>query len=108
MPTGPVIVAEQLPDELPDARRSRSDFRAAFQKVNSAPTTDAFSAYSFDAWLVFADAARARCAKAEPGTPEFRVALRDAICRAPRRSSARTASTTSSRATSTASTSAPA
>ena len=55
------------------------DFRAAFQKVNGAPSTDAFSAYSFDGWLVFIDAATRAVAKAEPGTPEFRVALRDAI-----------------------------
>ena len=56
------------------------DFRTAFQKVNGTPTTDGFSAYSFDAWLVFADAAeRAMARRAKPGTPEFRVALRDAI-----------------------------
>ncbi|WP_213954140.1 ABC transporter substrate-binding protein [Variovorax sp. dw_954] len=76
MPTGPIIVAEQLPDNHP-TKKIGLDFRAVFQKVNNAPTTDAFSAYSFDGWLVFADAA-AR-AKGEPGTPEFRVALRDAI-----------------------------
>ena len=79
MPTGPVIVAEQLPADYP-TKKVALDFRAAYQKVNSAPTTDAFSAYSFDGWLVFADAAaRAISAKAEPGTPEFRTALRDAI-----------------------------
>ena len=76
MPTGPVIVAEQLPADYP-TRRIALDFRAIFQKVNNAPTNDAFSAYSFDGWLVFTDAA-AR-AKGEPGTPEFRLALRDAI-----------------------------
>ncbi|MEJ8856556.1 ABC transporter substrate-binding protein [Variovorax robiniae] len=76
MPTGPIIVAEQLPDNYP-TKKIGLDFRAVFQKTNNAPTTDAFSAYSFDGWLVFADAA-AR-AKGEPGTPEFRVALRDAI-----------------------------
>ncbi|HEY2254016.1 MAG TPA: ABC transporter substrate-binding protein [Variovorax sp.] len=76
MPTGPVIVAEQLPDGYP-TKKIALDFRAIFQKVNNAPTSDAFSAYSFDAWLVFADAA-AR-AKGEPGTPEFRLSLRDAI-----------------------------
>ncbi|WP_218510522.1 ABC transporter substrate-binding protein [Variovorax sp. dw_308] len=76
MPTGPIIVAEQLPDSNP-TKKIGLDFRQVFQKVNNAPTTDAFSAYSFDGWLVFADAA-AR-AKGEPGTPEFRVALRDAI-----------------------------
>jgi branched-chain amino acid transport system substrate-binding protein len=80
MPTGPVIVAEQLPADYP-TKKTALDFRAAFQKTNNAPTSDAFSAYSFDGWLVFADAAaRALAAKkAEPGTPEFRTALRDAI-----------------------------
>ena len=78
MPTGPVIVAEQLPNDYP-TKKIALDFRAAFQKVNGAPTTDAFSAYSFDGWLVFVDAATRAVAKAEPGTPEFRVALRDAI-----------------------------
>ena len=78
MPTGPVIVAEQLPDGYP-TKKIALDFRAAYQKVNNAATTDAFSAYSFDAWLVFIDAAARALPKAEPGTPAFRVALRDAI-----------------------------
>jgi branched-chain amino acid transport system substrate-binding protein len=78
LPTGPVIVAEQLPADYPTRQRAM-DFRAAFQKVNNAPSTDAFSAYSFDGWLVFADAAKRAMTKAEPGTPQFRVALRDAI-----------------------------
>ncbi len=78
MPTGPVIVAEQLPDSAP-TKKIALDFRAVYQKVNNAPTTDAFSAYSFDAWLVFLDAATRAMSKAAPGTPEFRLALRDAI-----------------------------
>lgn len=78
-PTGPVIVAEQLPADNP-MKKVSMDFRAAYQKANGAPATDAFSAYSFDAWLIFADAAqRAIAKKVEPGTPEFRVALRDAM-----------------------------
>ena len=78
MPTGPVIVAEQLPDSAP-TKKIALDFRAVYQKVNNAPTTDAFSAYSFDAWLVFLDASTRAMPKAAPGTPEFRLALRDAI-----------------------------
>lgn len=77
-PTGPVIVAEQLPDSYPTKKISLA-FREAYQKANNAPTTDAFSAYSFDAWLVFLDAAKRALAKGEPGTPEFRTALRDAM-----------------------------
>jgi len=76
MPTGPVIVAEQLPDGYP-TKKIAMDFRQVFQKVNNEPTSDAFSAYSLDGWLVFIDAS-AR-AKGEPGTPEFRQSLRDAI-----------------------------
>jgi len=77
-PTGPVIVAEQLPDSNPTKKVSLA-YREVYQKVNNAPTTDAFSAYSFDAWLVFLDAAKRALAKAEPGTPQFREAFRDAM-----------------------------
>lgn len=75
-PTGPVIVAEQLPESNP-IRKVSMDFRAAYQKANGAAPTDAFSAYSFDAWLLFLDAASRT--KGEPGTPAYRIALRDAI-----------------------------
>jgi branched-chain amino acid transport system substrate-binding protein len=78
-PTGPVVVAEQLPDGNP-MKKVAMQFRAAYEKANGAPPTDTFSAYSFDAWLIYLDAAkRALATKAEPGTPEFRLALRDAI-----------------------------
>ncbi|WP_323012386.1 ABC transporter substrate-binding protein [Castellaniella sp.] len=77
-PTGPVIVAEQLPESNP-IRQVSMAYRDAYQKANNAPAADAFSAYSFDAWLIFLDAAERASATAEPGTPEFRLALRDAI-----------------------------
>ena len=77
-PTGPVIVAEQLPDSNPTKKVSLA-FREVYQKANNAPTTDAFSAYSFDAWLVLLDAAKRALEKAQPGTPEFREAFRDAM-----------------------------
>ncbi len=78
-PTGPVVVAEQLPASNP-IRKVAMDFRAAYQKANGVAPSDAFSAYSFDAWLIFADAAaRALATKAEPGTVQFREALHDAI-----------------------------
>lgn len=78
-PTGPVVVAEQLPASNP-IRKVSMDFRAAYQKANGVAPSDAFSAYSFDAWLLFADAAsRALATRAEPGTPQFRMALHDAI-----------------------------
>lgn len=78
VPTGPIIVAEQLPDSYP-TKKIGMEFRSIFQKVNGAPTTDAFSAYSFDGYLVFADAAARAMKTTQPGSPAFRVALRDAI-----------------------------
>lgn len=78
-PTGPVVVAEQLPDSNP-MKKPAMAFRSAYEKANGAPPTDTFSAYTFDAWLIYLDAAkRALATKAQPGTPEFRLALRDAI-----------------------------
>jgi branched-chain amino acid transport system substrate-binding protein len=75
---GPVIVAEQLPDTHFSKKISMA-FRDAYQKANGAPPTDGFSAYSFDAWLIFMDAAKRAAGKAKPGTPEYRLALKNAI-----------------------------
>jgi branched-chain amino acid transport system substrate-binding protein len=76
--TGPVIVSEQLPDGH-YAKAPSAAFREAYMKANSARSTDGFSAYSFDGWLVFLGAAERALATAKPGTPEFRKALRDEI-----------------------------
>ena len=46
-------------------------FRAAYKKANGVSTTDAFSPYAFDAWLVFLDSAKRALAKAKPGTQDF-------------------------------------
>jgi branched-chain amino acid transport system substrate-binding protein len=75
---GPVIIAEQLPDGHFSKQISMA-FRAAHEKANGAAPTDGFSAYSFDAWLIFMDAAKRALATAKPGTTEFRTTLRDAI-----------------------------
>jgi branched-chain amino acid transport system substrate-binding protein len=75
---GPVIVAEQLPDTHFSKKLSLA-FRDAHLKATGVATTDGFSAYSFDAWLIFLDAAKRAMANAKPGTPEFRTALKDAI-----------------------------
>ena len=79
-PTGPVIVAEQLPDSNP-VKKVGLEFRAAHLKANNVASTDAFSAYSFDGWLVFAAAAKRVLASTSPGTPAFRSALRDELYR---------------------------
>jgi branched-chain amino acid transport system substrate-binding protein len=77
-PTGPVVVAEQLPDSNP-IKVVALEFRDVYQKALGEPTSDAFSAYAYDGYLLFAAAASRAIAKAKPGTSEFRLALRDAL-----------------------------
>ena len=78
LPTGPVIVAEQLPQDH-YARALSLTFRDVYQKANGVPSTDSFSAYAFDAWLIMTDAVRRAMPVAKPGTPEFHQALMAAI-----------------------------
>jgi branched-chain amino acid transport system substrate-binding protein len=77
--TGPVVVADQLPDSYPTKKISL-EYQAVYQKTNSEPARGAFGPYAFDGWLVLLDSAkRALATGAKPGTPEFRTALRDAL-----------------------------
>ncbi|MBC7202834.1 MAG: ABC transporter substrate-binding protein [Pusillimonas sp.] len=77
-PTGPVMVAEQLPDSNP-IKAEAMKFTNAYEAKFGDNTRNAFSAYSWDAYLL-ADQAVAKALKvAKPGTPEFRAALRDAL-----------------------------
>lgn len=77
-PTGPVMVAEQLPDSNP-IKKVALDFKKAYEAKFGEGSTNAFAAYSWDAYLL-ADQAVAKAVKvAKPGTPEFRSALRDAL-----------------------------
>jgi branched-chain amino acid transport system substrate-binding protein len=78
-PTGPIVVADQLPDSNP-IKKVDLQFLATYKKVNGEASTDAFAAYGYDTWLLIADSAkRALASGAKPGTPQFRVAMRDAM-----------------------------
>jgi branched-chain amino acid transport system substrate-binding protein len=78
-PTGPVVVASQLPETNP-IRNVALEYEAAYQKANNEPARGAFAPYAFDGWLVLVNAAKhALAAGTKPGTPEFRQALRDAM-----------------------------
>ncbi|MFM9426535.1 branched-chain amino acid transport system substrate-binding protein [Variovorax sp. GrIS 2.14] len=76
VPSGPVLVADQIAADNP-IRAVSMNFRAAYQKVNGAPPNDAFSSYTYDSYLLLGDATKRT--KGEPGTPAYRTALRDAI-----------------------------
>ncbi len=77
--TGPVVVADQLPDTYP-TKKIALEYQAAYQKANNEPARGAFGPYAFDGWLVLLDSVkRALATGAKPGTPEFRTAVRDAM-----------------------------
>jgi branched-chain amino acid transport system substrate-binding protein len=71
------MVAEQLPDSNP-IKKVALDF---FAKLTPAypQVRNAFSGYSYDAFLLVQAAVQPAMAKAKPGTPQFRQALRDAL-----------------------------
>ncbi|AXV18502.1 branched-chain amino acid ABC transporter substrate-binding protein (plasmid) [Neorhizobium sp. SOG26] len=77
-PSGPVVVAEQLPDSNP-IKKVAMDFRKDYEAANKESNYNAFAAYSYDAWLLFADAAKRALPKATPGTPEYRAALKEML-----------------------------
>lgn len=77
-PTGPVVVAEQLPANHP-SKHPAEEYRTSYQKLHNALPVEAFSAYAWDAWMIVVNAASRVPAKLEPGSAEYRTALRDAI-----------------------------
>lgn len=78
VPTGPALVGEQLPADNA-SKEIVEKYSKAYEAAHGEPPYDVFSAYAFDAWLVVAEAAKRVPANIEPGTPEYREALRDAI-----------------------------
>lgn len=79
IPVGPVLVAEQLPDSHP-TKKNGVAFVKDLEAKNGPDSRSTFAGASWDAWqLVQNGIAAAQKAKAKPGTPEFRAALRDGI-----------------------------
>ncbi len=77
-PTGPVVVAEQLPADNP-LKAPGVAFLKEYEGKYGEGTRNAFAAYAWDASLIIQAALPAAMKAAKPGTPEFRQALRDAI-----------------------------
>jgi branched-chain amino acid transport system substrate-binding protein len=77
-PTGPVMVAEQLPDSNP-IKKVAMEFNKSYEASFGAGTRNAFAAYSYDGYLRLEQAVPVALKKARPGTAEFRQALRDAL-----------------------------
>ena len=78
MTVAPVLVAEQLPDSNA-SKKPGIDFVQRFEAKYGAGSRSLFAATAWDALLILQQASREAMKKAKPGTPEFRVALRDAL-----------------------------
>ena len=78
LPAGPVLVANQLPASNP-VRASALDYIGKYEAAYGKGSVSTFGAHAWDAGLLFKDAATRALKKAQPGTPEFRAALRDAL-----------------------------
>lgn len=78
VPASPVIVANQLPDSSPVKRRAQ-EYTRLYEAAQGPGTVTAFGSYMWDACLELEQAGAKALQTAQPGTREFRVALRDAM-----------------------------
>jgi branched-chain amino acid transport system substrate-binding protein len=78
LPAGPVLVADQLPANNP-VRKSALAYVAAYEAAYGKGSVSTFGAHAWDAGLLMSNAVPEALKKAQPGTPEFRAALRDAL-----------------------------
>jgi len=78
LPTGPVLVADQLPADNP-VRKSALEYVAKYEAANGKGSVSSFGGYAWDAGQLLAAAAPVALKKAQPGSREFRRALRDAL-----------------------------
>ncbi|MGO9698271.1 MAG: ABC transporter substrate-binding protein [Xanthobacteraceae bacterium] len=77
-PTGPLIVAEELPADNP-VKKVSLDFVTRYERTFGHGTRNGFAGYSYDGFLLLDAAVPTAAKNAKPGTPEFRQALRDAL-----------------------------
>lgn len=78
LPSGPILVAEQLPDANP-VKKSALAYKNAYEKAYGAGSVSTFGGHAWDAGALMANAVPVALKTAQPGTPAFRKALRDAI-----------------------------
>jgi branched-chain amino acid transport system substrate-binding protein len=78
LPSGPMLVAAQLPNDNP-VKKSANDYVNKYEAANGKGSVSAFGGYAWDAGLLLANAVPVALKKAQPGTKEFRKALRDAL-----------------------------
>lgn len=78
LPAGPLLVAEQLPADNP-VKKSALRYTGVYEKAYGAGSVSTFGGHAWDAGLLLENAVPTALKKAQPGTKEFRAALRTAI-----------------------------
>ncbi len=78
LPAGPVLVADQLPASN-KVKASALDYVAKYEAANGKGSVSTFGAHAWDAGRLMSAAAAVALKTAQPGTPQFRAALRDAL-----------------------------
>lgn len=78
LPAGPFVVASQLPDSNP-TKKASLDFIKLHDGKYPPGSANSFSAHAWNVWLILQHAIPVALKTAQPGTKEFRKALRDAM-----------------------------
>ena len=78
LPIGPMLVFEQLPDSNP-LKKSAAEYITKYEAKYGKDSRSTFGGHAWDAYLLLANAIPQALRKAQPGTKEFRAALRDAL-----------------------------
>ena len=79
LPTSPVLVAAQLPDDHPAKRLALDYIKLLRGAARARASVSAFGSYAWDAGMLLNRAVPIALKAGAPGTPEFRRALRDAL-----------------------------
>ena len=78
LPSGGVLVAAQLPAGHP-VRKSALEYVTKYEAAYGKGSVSTFGAHAWDTGALLAAAVPVALKKAQPGTPAFRAALRDAL-----------------------------
>lgn len=78
LPAGPVLVADQLPDDNP-VKASAMAYINAYEAAHGKGSVSTFGAHAWDSGILLQAAVPEALKVAQPGTAEFRSALRDAL-----------------------------
>ena len=78
LPAGPVLVAEQLPNDHP-VKKSALAYVEAYEKAHGKNSVSTFGAHAWDAGILLQAAVPEALKKGQPGSKAFKAALRDAL-----------------------------